>query len=155
MIRGGSVFCNFSTAHITPGDCCHSGDGLEPAGEVVDDRYSDSRSDFGYLYARIVEDDPLGFFDTEGIEPLMKVCSQYMVEVKREIVAVDADVFCEGFDGDSRGAVEFVFNPILECDGYLFFFVSELYFSFRCPPHFSMAISVGVGISEAREVVQR
>ena len=78
-----------------------------------------------------------------------------MVEVKREIVAVDADVFCEGFDGDSRGAVEFVFNPILECDGYLFFFVSELYFSFRCPPHFSMAISVGVGISEAREVVQR
>ena len=45
-----------------------------------------------------------------------------MVEVKREIVAVDADVFCEGFDGDSRGAVEFVFNPILECDGDLFFF---------------------------------
>ena len=52
----------------------------------------------------------------------MKVCSQYVVEVKREIVAVDADVFCEGFDGDSRGAVEFVFNPILECDGDLFFF---------------------------------
>ena len=92
MIRGGSVFCNFSTAHITPGDCCHSGDGLEPAGEVVDDRYSDCRSNFGYLYARIVEDDPLGFFDTEGIEPLMKVCSQYMVEVKREIVAVDPDL---------------------------------------------------------------
>ena len=63
-------FCNFSTAHITPGDCCHSGDGLEPAGEIVDDRYSDCRSDFGYLYARIAEDDPLGFFDTEGIEPL-------------------------------------------------------------------------------------
>ena len=69
-----------------------------------------------------MEDNLLGFFDTEGIEPLMKVCSQYMVEVKREIVAVDADVFCEGFDGDSRGAVEFVFNPILECDGDLFFF---------------------------------
>ena len=66
-------FSNFSTAHITPGYCCHSGDGLEPAGEVVDDRYSDSRSDFEYLYARIVEDDPLGFFDTESIEPLMKV----------------------------------------------------------------------------------
>ena len=31
----------------------------------------------------------------------MKVCSQYVVEVKREIVAVDPDVFCEGFDGDS------------------------------------------------------
>ena len=92
MIRGGSVFCNFSTAHITPGGCCHSGDGLEPAGEVVDDRYSDSRSDFGYLYARIAEDDPLGFFDTESIEPLMKVCSQYVVEVKREIVAVDPDL---------------------------------------------------------------
>ena len=27
-----------------------------------------------------------------GIEPLMKVCSQYMVEVKREIVAVDPDL---------------------------------------------------------------
>lgn len=67
----------------------------------MDDRYSDSRSDFGYLYARIAEDDPLGFFDTESIEPLMKVCSQYVVEVKREIVAVDPDVFCEGFDGDS------------------------------------------------------
>jgi len=92
LIRGGSVFCNFSTAHITPGDCCHSGDGLEPAGEVVDDRYSDCRSDFGYLYARIVEDDLLGFFDTESIEPLMKVCSQYVVEVKREIVAVDPDL---------------------------------------------------------------
>ena len=90
-------FCNFSTAHITPGDCCHSGDGLEPAREVVDYRYSDCRSDFGYLYARVVKDDLLGFFDTEGIEPLMKVCSQYMVEVKREIVTVDADVFCEGF----------------------------------------------------------
>ena len=39
-----------------------------------------------------MEDDLLGFFDTEGIEPLMKVCSQYMVEVKREIVAVDPDL---------------------------------------------------------------
>ena len=55
---------------IEPGDCCHSGDGLEPAGEIVDDGYSDCRSDFGYLYARIVEDNLLGFFDTEGIEPL-------------------------------------------------------------------------------------
>ena len=64
-------FCNFSTAHITPGDCCHSGDGLEPAGEIVDDWYSDCRSDFGYLYARIAEDNLLGFFDTEGIEPLI------------------------------------------------------------------------------------
>ena len=53
----------------------------------------------------------------------MKVCTQNVVKIKREIVAVDADVFCEGFDGDSRGAVEFVFNPILECDGDLFFFL--------------------------------
>ena len=79
-----------------------------------------------------------------------------MVEVKREIVAVDADVFCEGFDGDSRGAVEFVFNPILECDGDLFFFLCPNFILVSiAPPDFSMAISVGVGISEAREVVQR
>jgi len=52
---------------------------------------------------------------------LMKVCTQNVVKIKREIVAVDADVFCEGFDGDSRGALEFV---------------SELYFNFHCPPIF-------------------
>ena len=60
-----------------------------------------------------------------------------MVEVKREIVAVDADVFCEGFDGDSRGAVEFVFNPILECDGDLFFFLCPNFILVSiAPPNF-------------------
>ena len=44
------------------------------------------------IRGRIAENDLLGFFDTEGIEPLMKVCSQYVVEVKREIVAVDPDL---------------------------------------------------------------
>ena len=106
-------FC-FCTAHITPSNCCHFSDELEPAGEVVADRYSDCRGDFGDLYSRIMEDNLLGFFNTEGVKPYLKWHTKGSIEVIGEISVVDVDLLCKALDGDTWHTVSLGLYPLIQ-----------------------------------------